>query len=193
MKLGKNEDYGEGHRILKTSPGSRWGWTTQYLYKECSTAALFYSNPIPQEIFQLSICQVTMITEVCSSLTSLVQSFMGKGALLRSPSTPSSYSFTVFSGGDSAINDLPIQKTLLNFWKGKKLVCHSHGQFHFICFFTFCTHTTAVHFPFFLCWSTKLHRWILQPTPFTNASTTNSNMWRKNLWYWYNTKSSHHT
>lgn len=120
--MGKDEGYSEGHRILKTSPGSRWGWITEYLFKEWSTATLYYSNQIPSEILQLSICRVTTITEPRNSLTSLVQSFMAKGALLRLSSTLSSLSLKVFSDGDSTINYLPIHKTSFNFWKTKTRV-----------------------------------------------------------------------
>lgn len=63
--------------------------------------------------------------KLCNSLTSPVQSFMGKGTLLRLSSTLSSHSLKVFSGGDSTINYLPIHKISLNFWKTKARVSFS--------------------------------------------------------------------
>lgn len=147
--MGKDEGYSEGHRILKTSPGSRWGWITEYLFKEWSTATLYYSNQIPSEILQLSICWVTTITEPCNSLTSLVQSFMAKGALLRLSSSLSSLSLKVFSDGDSTISYRPIHKTSFNFWKTKTRVPFS-WPVTFLGYFTSRTHTTVVRFSFFL-------------------------------------------
>lgn len=87
-----------------------------------------------------------MITELCNSLTSLVQSFMAKGALLKLSSTLSSHSLKVFSGEDSIIHYLPIHKTLLNFWKAKARVSFSWPVTFHLLLYLLHTHSCS---PFF--------------------------------------------